>query len=387
MITEILDRIDQQVLELIPVKSRLDTMMIHEALSRTDEIEFNRVNELLRELERTRRRWVDILSKRKKMKVISKSFREADAEWISEITGIEVKFHRWTSFLSKLDPNVSPSSRLIADFEDFFFYFHLQLEAGRGMIDSLSGNASEEGSEVEYKSFEEADPEWTQLVTGVNCTYRRWIDWKNELDLTIFPSEDFDECYMNIVNAYIDLHSRVSRFSLITMYLRDIIRRPEFMTFLRVFPGFELSAESNDAKKRVLHGKTDFGIGYHRGCDVFKENPPADLRLVVAQSKFRDFEYKDMCYCIAQAAALHKFLKDSGSEDCCVWGVLSDAMHWKFIFIDDSGKLWRSDEHTVQLMFYDKEGILPVYRFLYCLIKRCFESCQKAISPRANSIQ
>lgn len=135
-------------------------------------------------------------------------------------------------------------------------------------VQSLYNNSGDMFQGVEYKSFEEADLEWTQLVTGVNCTCRRWIDWKSELELPIFPAADFEERYMNVVNGYVDMNSQASRFHLLTVYFRDIILRPEFMNFLRVFPSFELSAESKDAKKRVLHGKTDFGIGYHGGCDV-----------------------------------------------------------------------------------------------------------------------
>ena len=219
------------------------------------------------------------------------------------------------------------------------------------------------------KCFEEADHHWTESVTGISSAYRNWISYKPEIDESIFPTPTFKENYMDVVN-FVDLDSHASRRVLINVYLRDIMLRPEFGNCLRVFPGIEVSVASEDGKRR-LRGKTDLAIGWH----VLDQNPR--LRLIVVEAKFNDLEWKDMCYCTAQAAALYKSYKDSESSNCCVWGVISKASHWKFIFIDHSGKLWRSKDFIIDLCRFDENLILMVYRRLYYVMKCCADACSE----------
>lgn len=219
------------------------------------------------------------------------------------------------------------------------------------------------------KCFEEADHQWTEGVTGISSVYRRWISYELELDESIIPTPNFKENYVDVVN-FVDLNSHASRLALINVYLRDIMLRPEFGNSLRVFPGIEVSVASRDGK-RSLHGKTDLAIGWH----LLDKNPASRLRLIVAEAKNNDLEWKDMCCCTAQAAALYKSFKDLESSNCCVWGVISNASHWKFIFIDNSGELWRSKEFIIDLCRFDENLIRMVYRILYYVMKCCADAC------------
>ena len=228
------------------------------------------------------------------------------------------------------------------------------------------------------RSFEDADYEWTESVTGISCTYRKWIMSGSEIDQTIVPTPRSKENYLNVVNFF-DLDSHASRVVLINVYLRDILFRPELENNLRVFPGIEVSVASSCGKRR-LHGRTDPAIG----SSVWDQNPASQLRFIVVEAKNNDLDWQDLCYCTAQAAALYRTYKDSGSSNCCVWGVISNASHWKFIFIDESGNLWRSNEFIVEISrFYDELHIKMVYRILYYVITCCNEIFQrKALAER-----
>lgn len=122
-------------------------------------------------------------------------------------------------------------------------------------VHSVYNNSGDMFQGVEYKSFEEADLEWTQLVTGVNCTCRRRIDWKSELELPIFPTADFQERYMNVLKGYVDMNSQASCFHLLSVYFRDIILRPEFVNFLRIFPVLNCQQSQKTQKNAFCMGK------------------------------------------------------------------------------------------------------------------------------------
>ena len=132
--TERIEEIHGEIQGLVTIQSRLETIKMHQDLNITDEIELNRVNALLSELRKEERIWIDIHMRQKKERVRSKSFRGADEAWISKVTGVDVQCRQWTSLLLKLDPNVKPSTRFIADFEDYSRSFHLQHESARKIL-------------------------------------------------------------------------------------------------------------------------------------------------------------------------------------------------------------------------------------------------------------
>ena len=69
---------------------------------------------------------------------------------------------------------------------------------------------------------------------------------------------------------------------------------------------------------------------------------------------------------VAQVAALYKSRKDACKEKCRVWGIISNATHWKFISINDQGQLSESKEYVIELYTYGKEAEF-VYRLFTIL--------------------
>lgn len=83
----------------------------------------------------------------------------------------------------------------------------------------------------------------------------------------------------------------------------------------------------------------------------------------------------------------HFTRKDANKEKCSVWGVLSNATTWKFIYIDEDGKLWRSNDFLLNIRSYKEDQILPIYQFLYYIVKCCFEACTPTPSPNSSIVK
>ena len=136
-----------------------------------------------------------------------------------------------------------------------------------------------------------------------------------------------------------------------------------------------MSVESRGPKKRKLEETTEYTVGFGKGMNISCKSQPRGLHLAVSAAKHNDFEVEDFWQCVAQTATLYKTNKDAGKSQCSVWGVLSNATDWMFIYIDESGKLWRSEKYYLDPCSYNEEQVAFVYRVLHFLVKRCFESC------------
>lgn len=84
----------------------------------------------------------------------------------------------------------------------------------------------------------------------------------------------------------------------------------------------------------------------------------------------------DLWQCVAEAAALYKTRVDAGKADKRVWGIFSNAQVWKFIFIDEKGRLWRSGPFDMDLRSYTDTEVLQVYRIVHYIVKCCYEVCE-----------
>ena len=161
----------------------------------------------------------------------------------------------------------------------------------------------------------------------------------------------------------------------LNLFLLDIIHRPEFEGTLRIFPELELSiTETNGAKKRKLYGRTDYTIGFGQGKDIMYKTIPPEVHLVAVEAK-ADISAQDMSQCIAEAATLYKTRVDAGKAKKSIWGILSNAETWKFIFIDENGLLWKSGAFDMDLHSYNDAEVLKVYRIVHHIVKRCHEAC------------
>jgi hypothetical protein len=59
----------------------------------------------------------------------SKSFSEADGEWIQKVTGVNMKYRKWTDYV--IDETILPGPEFKTDFEKVSKAFHQQYETGR----------------------------------------------------------------------------------------------------------------------------------------------------------------------------------------------------------------------------------------------------------------
>ncbi len=199
----------------------------------------------------------------------------------------------------------------------------------------------------------------------------------------MFPSAGFRESFENIARAF-HLRTEAGRRIYLNLFLSDIVLRSEFKNTLRIFPEIEMSVESTGPKKRRLNGKTDYTVGFGKHYDLFDNTPPRELHLVAIETK-RGTDDDDLWQCAAEAAALYKSRKDAGKSKCSVWGVLSNAVDWKFIYIDEDGKLWRSEAFKLNVRVYKEEQVLFIYRFIHYVVKCCFEACSPTPIPPASN--
>ena len=126
-----------------------------------------------------------------------------------------------------------------------------------------------------------------------------------------------------------------------------------------------MSVESKGPKKRKLNRKTDYAVGFGKDIDIFDNTPPCELHLIVIEAKNSSFDVFDLEQCVAETATLYKSRKDARKAKCAVWGVLSNATDWKFIHIDEDGKLWRSKVFLLELRSYNQDQVFFIYRLLY----------------------
>ena len=290
-----LERVQQEIKDLLKKETRIKKKEQKGQLDDEEEIELEGLANELKELKEDKKYWQEQVDKENKPEQTSKSFGEADADWIASVTGIDYKYREWTSFT--LDEDVKPSTDFKKAHENVSKAFHLRTEAGRRIF--------------------------------------------------------------------------------LNLFLSDIVLLPEFKNYLRIFPEIEMSVESNGPKKRKLNGRTDYTVGFGKDYDVFDNTPPRELHLVAVETKPKKMEEDDLWQCVAEAATLYKTRKDAGKSKCSVWGVLSNASLWQFIYIDEDGKLWRSKEYLLNLRSYDEEQVTFIYRMLHFVVKCCFEACTR----------
>jgi hypothetical protein len=224
----------------------------------------------------------------------------------------------------------------------------------------------------EAMTFKDADEEWIQSVTGVDTSPRRWTSFV--IDETIQPRPGFQTAFEEICKGVHQFTEAGRRFFL-NLFLLDIIHRPEFEGTLRLFPELELSVtETNGAKKRKLNGRTDYTIGFGKGKDILSKAIPREVHLVAVEAK-TSVGISDLLQCVAEAATLYKIRVDARKAKKSVWGILSNAETWRFIFIDEAGLLWKSDTLSMPLDYYDESKVLQVYRIVYYIVKCCHEAC------------
>lgn len=234
-------------------------------------------------------------------------------------------------------------------------------------------------------SFKDADDEWISQTTGIETKHRLWKGYPQE---DVEPSSRFRQNFLDIGDSF-HMTNEAGRRVFLNLFLTDIICRPEFKKSLRVFPEIRMQViGTHGNKRRKLVGDTDYTIGFAKRSDgepldIFGKTAPKELHLLAIEAKCA-WDKSDYWQCVAETATLHKIRKDS-LKNSEVWGVLSNATDWQFIYIDIESKLWTSKKLLLSIPLYDEGEIRAVYRFLHAMVKRCFEACTPTNTPSGSS--
>jgi hypothetical protein len=223
------------------------------------------------------------------------------------------------------------------------------------------------------KNFSNVDRVFIEKVTGTNLDWRPW-EITDQLHGDIVPPANFKELFESNSAAFA-MCKEAGRRTVFDMFLRAVVTVGEFRSQLRIFPEFEYSVTQLDESSQPLSlsGKADYTIGHSCGRDIFDKEPPKEVHLVACEAK-RDGLEENFWQCVAQAAALHKARKVAGKVNKKVWGILSNATLWKFIYIDDSGNLYTSKDFTLTLRRYDIDEVHQIFRCIHHIVKSCFEA-------------
>ena len=307
-------------------------------------------------------------------------------KWLDELKVVEQKIETVKARKLELQKKAKRAEGLTTDeqveLEEFDWKETLQeLKKDKKYWEDLIKITTKEEPKEESKSFREADSQWISSITSIDTNYREWTTF--HLDDAINPSEHF---YSRLKQSVSLVHMKfeAGRRFVLNDFLLDILYRPEFKESLRIFPEIRMEASKIVGnKKRKIIGDTDYTIGLGKGYDIFSKVPPKELHLIAIEAK-TSWDEDDYWQCVAETATLYKSRKDAGKAKCSVWGVLSNATDWQFIFIDEKGFLWTSRKISITLRSLDEEEVVKVYRFLYFLVKSCFDACTPNPTPTSS---
>jgi hypothetical protein len=238
----------------------------------------------------------------------------------------------------------------------------------------ISENASQESKNS--KTFRKADKEIIVKVTGIDVadgTTPRFWNIEAGVDTGVVPSAMFAELFEKNSSTF-HMRTEAGRRTVLDLFLRDIVHREEFRRGLRIFPEmeFEVQSVNESAEPMKLSGIADYTIGHHANKGLFEPEPDKELHLVAVEAK-RDWAEDSYWQYVAQVAALYKSRKDVGKEICRVWGIISNATHWKFVSINDQGLLSESKEYVISLHTCNDDTI-TLYRIIHHLVTLCFNA-------------
>lgn len=222
--------------------------------------------------------------------------------------------------------------------------------------------AEAENEKPEQQTFSKATEEFIRSVTGIDTSYRNWN--KFTLNTSISPSDTFRTVYENNSKVFSMVNEK-GRRTVLDIFFRDILSRPEFQQCLRIFTEYEITIQTfSEGKRRKLTGTPDYTVGLSQGQDIFCRAPPAECHTIAVEAKVT-WSDELMWQCVAGMASLHKSRKDAKKQNVSVWGILSNANIWMFFHIDEESKLWRTNEFFLDLRIYDEEKVLAIYRLMH----------------------
>lgn len=99
-----LDAIEQMIKDLITKKFRLKRKEHRETISDEEAIVLDGIEEMLAEAKDNKMFYRKIIETNETP--VSKTFREADSDWIKAVTGVDTAYREWTDFVA--DESIYP---------------------------------------------------------------------------------------------------------------------------------------------------------------------------------------------------------------------------------------------------------------------------------------
>jgi len=128
--------VEQKIEDLVKKKTRLQKRDHQGTIPDEEEIELAGIDKLLEKLEASAKRYDSYIKLAIKEPPESKSFSEADSEWIQAVTGVKTTpYRKWTGYT--IDVSIQPRTGFQTKFEEVARAFHQQNEAGRRIFLNL----------------------------------------------------------------------------------------------------------------------------------------------------------------------------------------------------------------------------------------------------------
>ncbi|KAI8804641.1 hypothetical protein BJ742DRAFT_823665 [Cladochytrium replicatum] len=127
--------VEQEIKDLVKTQTRLQKKDHQGAITDEEEIELAGIDKLLEKLEASAKRYDSYIKLAIKEPPESKSFSEADSEWIQAVTGVSTTYRKWIDYV--IDETVHPGPEFKTAFERVGKAFHQHNEAGRRIFLNL----------------------------------------------------------------------------------------------------------------------------------------------------------------------------------------------------------------------------------------------------------
>jgi hypothetical protein len=128
--------VEQKIEDLIKQRTALKKLERKQQLTADDQEELVGLEMRLAEAKEQRKDYLGLIKLAMKDEPpVTKSFSEADSEWIQAVTGVNTTYRKWTGYT--IDVNIQPRPGFQTKFEEVAIAFHQQNEAGRRIFLNL----------------------------------------------------------------------------------------------------------------------------------------------------------------------------------------------------------------------------------------------------------
>jgi len=128
--------VEQKIEDLVKKQTRLQKKDHQGTNTDEEEIELAGIDKLLAYARDSKKNYVELIKLAMKDEPpVTKSFSEADSEWIQAVTGVNTTYRKWTGYT--VDVNIQPRPGFQTKFEEVARAFHQQNEGGRRIFLNL----------------------------------------------------------------------------------------------------------------------------------------------------------------------------------------------------------------------------------------------------------